>query len=60
MKLKPGDMVTRVSCNLTAMCGNVNILMNIVILLAGGHCHEEHQISMKWAVVLDLIETWGK
>ena len=32
MKLKPGDMV---SCNLTSMCGNVNILMNMLVLLAG-------------------------
>jgi hypothetical protein len=60
MKLKPGDMVTRVSCNLTAMCGNINILMNMVILLAGSHCHDKHRISVKWAVVWDLTDTRGK
>jgi len=60
MKLKPGDMVTRVSCNLTAMCENVNILMNMLVLLAGGYCHDEHQIFVKWAVVCDLTDTQGK
>jgi hypothetical protein len=60
MKLKPGEMVTRVSCNLTAMFGNINTLMNMLVLLAGGHCHDEHQISVKWVVVWDLIDTRGK
>jgi len=60
MKLKPGDMVTRVSCNVTAMCGNVNILMNMLILLAWDYCHDKHQISVKWAVVWDLTDTQGK
>jgi hypothetical protein len=58
--MKPGDTVPRVSCNLTAMCGNVNILMNMLVLLARGYCHDEHQIFVKWAVVSDLTDTWGK
>jgi hypothetical protein len=34
MKLKPRDMVTSVSCNLTAMCGNANVLMNMQGVIA--------------------------
>jgi hypothetical protein len=55
IKLKQGDVETRVSCNLTAMLWkdkiNTNKLANMLSLPAESNSYEEHGKSLKLAIV---------
>jgi hypothetical protein len=54
MELNQGDIKTKVSCNWTTVVWkdkqNVNLLMNMLFLLAAGNFYDRHRKSLKLTI----------